>query len=407
MATSWGQELKRWREEAELSRPALARLAHVSVKNIYNLETQGQRPNSGSVTALVDALDRELAHRSPEWVADGHRRLRQGPPPIPSRVTQSQALPAITAAPAPVPAATDDVPMPDLPTAVIAPADPSPTARPRAVWRLITIGAGTTLLGIGLVASGSPHQPALVPAAGPPAIPSSMTAPRWYLANDPTSTRHDGRSIALGQSGDVPLVGDWDGDGRDTPAVYRPVTDEFVLGPSPESPRILVDLGTDSWPLSGDWNGDGRSDLGYYVPGTAAFVLLGPDDSVLTTYSFGPARSIPVVGDWDGDGRDEVGSFSPTDHRVVRRSPTGPPMAPFEVGAGADMVFSGNWDSDPADEIGYYRRGERSFVFLADTGDTAGSITFGDGQQLPLPVTGDWNGDGVDTQGAVQDKDKG
>ena len=57
---------------------------------------------------------------------------------------------------------------------------------------------------------------------------------------------HDGRRYALGSPGDVVLIGDWDCDGVDAPAVHRPATgqvwrfDEWPETAEPLAPRLVA-----------------------------------------------------------------------------------------------------------------------------------------------------------------------
>ncbi|MCZ7527341.1 MAG: glycosyltransferase family 39 protein [Acidimicrobiia bacterium] len=62
-------------------------------------------------------------------------------------------------------------------------------------------------------------------------------------------------------------------------------------------------------PVAGDWDGDGRDHVGVFRGGT--FVLrssLDADDA-RRELVFGEEGDLPVAGDWDGDGRDDVGVF--------------------------------------------------------------------------------------------------
>jgi hypothetical protein len=58
-------------------------------------------------------------------------------------------------------------------------------------------------------------------------------------------------------------------------------------------------------PLLGDWNGDGVSTIGFFRPDDQTFRLRDtssggdPDDVI----QLGGPGDIPVVGDWDGDGK--------------------------------------------------------------------------------------------------------
>ncbi len=65
--------------------------------------------------------------------------------------------------------------------------------------------------------------------------------------------------IIWGKSTDIPLVGDWDGDGIDTIGLFRPSTHTFYLksanNASASSTKIIWGKSTDI-PLVGDWDGE-------------------------------------------------------------------------------------------------------------------------------------------------------
>lgn len=118
----------------------------------------------------------------------------------------------------------------------------------------------------------------------------------------------------FGTRGDVPLAGDWNGDGVATIGVFS------------SGLWILDDNGDGRWlpgetmfefgragdlPVVGDWNGDGIDDVGVYRNGQFILDTNGNrtiDESDLM-FALGAPGDLPVVGDWDGDGRDEVGVY--------------------------------------------------------------------------------------------------
>lgn len=79
------------------------------------------------------------------------------------------------------------------------------------------------------------------------------------------------QTFAFGERGDVPLSGDFDGDGQTEAAVYRARTGSWLIRFSKENVQEVfwsLNLKPEEhyYPLTGDFNGDGRSDLAFYKP---------------------------------------------------------------------------------------------------------------------------------------------
>ncbi len=126
--------------------------------------------------------------------------------------------------------------------------------------------------------------------------------------------------LGFGAAGDVPIIGDWNGDDFDDIGIYRPSVASFFL-----------DLnGNDQWdgtptdgtyrfgivgdvPIIGDWNGDGIDEIGVYRPSNARFYLdvngnkLWDGTPTDRAIAFGTLGDAPVIGDWNADGVDDVG----------------------------------------------------------------------------------------------------
>jgi subtilisin family serine protease len=126
----------------------------------------------------------------------------------------------------------------------------------------------------------------------------------------------------FGISEDLPVVGDWNGDGRAKIGVFRPSARTFYLdyngngawdGPSIDKVCGPFGISTDL-PVVGDWNGDGRAKIGVFRPSARTFYLDyngngtwdgTPPDKALGR--FGASTDRPIVGDWDG-----IGGFIPS-----------------------------------------------------------------------------------------------
>ena len=133
----------------------------------------------------------------------------------------------------------------------------------------------------------------------------------------------------FGVAGDVPLAGDWNGDGIQTIGLFSGGTwylDTNGDGSFGEGDKV-VDYGLSSdIPIVGDFDGDGRTELGVYRRGTWYIDRdhsgqLEPHDRA---YDLGSVDDQPVVGDWDGDGRDEPALYRDLADDVAAR-PTDAP----------------------------------------------------------------------------------
>lgn len=135
--------------------------------------------------------------------------------------------------------------------------------------------------------------------------------------------------------------------------------------------RDLVDHvfrfgGNGDVPISGDWNGDGQAQIGFYNNGVWTLDLNGNgrfDEGEDCVKNFGGPDSIPVVGDWDGDGIDSIGYFDRGkwtidvhgDGSNVISDSLDPEKYQYQDG---DVAVAGDWNGDGIDEIAVYRSGQ-------------------------------------------------
>ena len=162
-------------------------------------------------------------------------------------------------------------------------------------------------------------------------------------------------SLKFGMLGGTPLAGDFDGDGTDELAVFK---DGFWL----------IDI-----------NRDGRWD----------------ESDLLAKLGDGEDR--PVVGDWDGDGKDDIGIYGPIwelDREAIDRDPGLPnpdnspytrpknvPPSDIDATNGARVMKLTSYGKQRADVVDH---------------------VFGIGDREEIPVTGDWNGNGIRSIGTFQ-----
>ena len=97
-----------------------------------------------------------------------------------------------------------------------------------------------------------------------------------------------------------------------------------------------------------------------------------------------------------------TGVFRPSNGAMYLKFQNTPGFADVQTvyGTAGDVPVTGDWNNDGIDTIGIYRNGT---FFLRNT-NTAGpaDIVFPFGQSGDLPVAGDWNNDGTDTIGVYR-----
>jgi hypothetical protein len=201
----------------------------------------------------------------------------------------------------------------------------------------------------------------------------------WYLDKDALGWQGlavDGYYPAFGGSTDLPVAGDMNGDGFTEVGVFRQGKWYFDLDNSGTWSDCTASGGSDlcltafggagDIPVTGDWNGDGTDEVGvfrsgrWYLDGDGSGTWNA--DADIYKASFGGAGDIPVTGDWDGDGKTEIGVFRGgiwyIDFNANGRWDTvsGGDRS-YSFGAATDIPVTSDWDGDGTTEIGTYRNG--------------------------------------------------
>ena len=262
------------------------------------------------------------------------------------------------------------------------------------------------------------------------------------------------KTVQFGLNTDIPVIGDWDKDGKDEIGVFRPIDDDgksrfylvnrdwkdlpYKVGDADKR----IDFGSYPMniPIAGDWDGDGDDDIGGFNPENNVFYLyeLNLERSSAESFKdvpFGVTGDIPFIGDWNGDGKDELGVFrSPYpknpntsafyfdleltggQHDIGLIGDDGK-LQPYEYGNISDYPIIGDWDGNGDDDIGVFRPSDQEFYKdskIPENPDMSADIaaiisTYGsrDGDDDYNPVL-DVNDDGVinisDIVGALKDK---
>jgi hypothetical protein len=224
----------------------------------------------------------------------------------------------------------------------------------------------------------------------------------FLLRNSNTAGNSD-INIEFGEAGDLPVSGDWDGNGVTDVGVFRPSTGEFVLRVpliGNTFSTITIRFGAPGdLPVAGDWNGDGIDTPGVFRPGPVGTFLLtntitnGSAPSPDLVFSFGITGDLPVVGDWNGDTIDTIGVFRINGAGEFHLSNDFENSTDifFNFGTKGDLPLAGDWTGKGFDTPGVFRSG-KSTMFLANNFVNVADIFFVFGQSGDKPIAGNWDG---------------
>lgn len=191
----------------------------------------------------------------------------------------------------------------------------------------------------------------------------------------------------------VPLMGDWDGDGIDTPVWHKDKTFRMVNLNVPRASVWTFDYGrAGDVPVVGDWDGDGRDSIGVFRDGMWYLRNQNNGGPADIQFQFGASGDVPVTGDWDGDGVHTAGFITIRTWNLRNDHLGGSPQFTFNYGRlqDGDLPLVGDWDADGADRIGIVRDGEWHLRHELDSGVADEVFKYGRVLRGDRPVTGRW-----------------
>jgi hypothetical protein len=199
---------------------------------------------------------------------------------------------------------------------------------------------------------------------------------KWYFDTNGNYSYDAGTDVVVnmfGVAGDIPVTGDWNGDGFAEIGVFRKGTwyldtnGNGLWEPGVDTKRQFG-MANDT-PVTGDWNGDGTTDIGVFrsVNDLGYWYLdsngsgswdAGSDQKLL----FGTGSDIPVTGDWNGDGSIDIGVYrNGTWFMDMNGNRTWEPGTDLKIsgfgGVAGDIPVPGDWNGDGSTQLGVYRNG--------------------------------------------------
>ncbi len=210
---------------------------------------------------------------------------------------------------------------------------------------------------------------------------------------------YEDTTFHFGKTGDIPIAGDWNGNGKDGIAIFRPssgyryfdynldgiVNQSFRFGKSGD----LI--------IAGDWSGNGRDRIAIFRPSTGYWYFdYNLDGIVDQSFRYGKSDDLIIAGDWNGNGRDGIAIFRPsTGYWYFDYNLDGFVDQSFRFGKSGDLIIAGDWNGNGRDGIAIFRPSTGYWYFDYNL-DGIVDQSFRFGKSDDLIIAGDWNGNGRD-----------
>ncbi|MGH9225123.1 MAG: CHAP domain-containing protein [Acidimicrobiales bacterium] len=182
-----------------------------------------------------------------------------------------------------------------------------------------------------------------------------MFGSTWLLSNTLNDSPHQ-IQFGYGQALDIPLSGDWNGDGIDTPGIFRGgmfyLSNSFAGG----NADIVFGYGVPSdTPLVGDWNGDGIDTVAVRRGSNTLFSNYLDGRPHQFGFWWGEPTDTVLVGDWNGDGIDTLAVRRGSNTLFSNYLDGRPHQFGFWWGDATDRVVVGDWNGVGGSTVGLIR----------------------------------------------------
>ncbi|HEU4405983.1 MAG TPA: VCBS repeat-containing protein [Polyangiaceae bacterium] len=200
---------------------------------------------------------------------------------------------------------------------------------------------------------------------------------------------------------DVPLLADFNGDGRDELVAWRPdncawfAIDALALEARVDS--VVWGLaGHDDRSLTGDFNDDGKDDLIIWRRWERKFYMLSVNGPQWGELKVDVDADVALVGDFDNDDRDDFALWNRTTGAWWGRTVTGSTLFEFKHwGEPADRPLIGDFNKDGKDDLAMWRPSTGEWFGITTGGASLFHILHW-GELGDMPMVGDFDGDDKD-----------
>lgn len=200
-----------------------------------------------------------------------------------------------------------------------------------------------------------------------------------------------------GMAGDVPVPGDYDGDGKTDFAIFRPSQGEWWIYKSSDNTYYAFQFGmSGDTPMAADFDGDGKSDQAVFRPdlpsaGQGSWYILQSSGAGVISQQFGLSTDKPTPADFDGDGRADINVWRDSNYTFYTLYSTTSSVGSVVLGSSAGTPVPADYDGDG--KANYARLNGNQWLILNASYTSSSAVTFQNSGDIP--VHNDYDGDGI------------
>ncbi len=218
----------------------------------------------------------------------------------------------------------------------------------------------------------------------------------WWVLNPASGT--EWTTVNWGAPGDVPIPGDYDGDGTTDFSVLRPTNNTWYIFYSSIGPASFAYGQAGDLPAQADYDGDGKTDRAVYRPPTGGATngvwhIQGSSIGYYTQ-TWGEAGDIPASADYDGDGKADMAIWRSSNSSFYWIGSVSQGAYPaVSIGQSGEPVSS-DYDGDGKADFAVYNDSSATWYIRQSTTGTIVTNSWGSPSDIETAVHNDYDGDG-------------
>ena len=197
----------------------------------------------------------------------------------------------------------------------------------------------------------------------------------------------------LGMTGDISVIGDWNGYNYSAIGVFRPSNGNWSLDTNKDfiADKFFRFGGSTDQIIVGDWDGDGKDGIAIFRPASGYWYFdYNLDGIVDKSFRYGGVGDQIIQGDWQGTGRDGIAIFRlASGYWYFDYNLDGIVDKSFRYGGSTDQIIKGDWDGNGSDGIAIFRPSTGYWYFDYNL-DSVVDYSFRFGTNGDTPKVGKW-----------------